>query len=372
MRTLRHVVFVSIVALFLALSLGFSGQAPARNDAAAPAKAPEPQQQSPDQTRALDHLTGRVDAMERSLNAAAIAGQAACQSADLTIKVVGFLFTLVAAGAAVFAFLGYRSVKDLIDKAGAQFAAMADQAQKHTNEAEQSAMSAGKSAKIADEYVKRMDTFFRQTEEKARSFASLDPTKDMTPVLKQQLEDFGRRLELFEALGLPLDAQACLARGNDYFSREDYAAALACYDRALELKPDNARAHGNRGAALGRLGRNGEALAACDRALELRPDDADTHCNRGAALLRLDRSDEALAACDRALEIEPNHDTARYNRACAFARLGRRDDVLADLREAVRLDPRFRDKAGADSDFESLRSDPDFRTLVGLDGQPPA
>ena len=337
MRTLRHVVFVSIVALFLGLSLGFSGQAPARNDAAAPAKAPEPQQQSPDQTRALDHLTGRVDAMERSLNAAAIAGQAACQSADLTIKVVGFLFTLVAAGAAVFAFLGYRSVKDLIDKAGAQFAAMADQAQKHTNEAEQSAMSASKSAEIADEYVERMDTFVRQTKEKADSFASLDPTKDMPPALKQQLEDFGRRLELFEALGLPLDAEACLARGNDYFSREDYAAALAWYDRAAELKPDSAAAHVDRGAALGKLGRN----------------------------------KEALDACNRALELDPDLSTAHYNRAGAFSGLGRRDDALADLREAVRLDPYLRDEAGADPDFESLRSDRDFRTLVGLDDQPP-
>jgi len=388
MRTLRLAVFVSTVTLLLALSPGFSGQAPPRTDPAAPAKGAEAQPQPADQTPSLEHLAGHIEATDQAMAAAATASQAAGQNANLVIWVVGFLFTLVTAVAGVLAFFGFRNLNDL------------------RRQAEQSAASAAKSAKAADEYVNRMNTLRQKAEDDARPFASLDPTKDMPPALKQQLADLSRRLELFEALGLPLDADACLARGNDYFSRGDYASALACYDRAAELKPGSASAHYKRGLTLGRLGRWDESLAAHDRAIALEKDHPSAHRNRGVDLQRLGRHEEALAALDRAIQLNPCDASARfvrvvalialgrieeangafdrlpeagpddgyghYNRACALARLGRRADALAGLREAVRLDPKCKVSAKTDPDFESLRSDPDFQALVGPGDKPPA
>ena len=60
--------------------------------------------------------------------------------------------------------------------------------------------------------------------------------------------------------------------------------ALASYDRALALWPDDAEALTNRGVTLNTLGRFDEALANYSRALELEPDDADAHSNRGVTL----------------------------------------------------------------------------------------
>ena len=48
--------------------------------------------------------------------------------------------------------------------------------------------------------------------------------------------------------------------------------ALACYDKALALKPDYAEAFYSRGIALKKLGRLEEALASFDQALALKPD----------------------------------------------------------------------------------------------------
>ena len=52
---------------------------------------------------------------------------------------------------------------------------------------------------------------------------------------------------------------------------------LACYDRALELKPDESSAFSHRGNTLKDQGRLEEAVANYRRALELNPDDRGTH-----------------------------------------------------------------------------------------------
>ena len=59
------------------------------------------------------------------------------------------------------------------------------------------------------------------------------------------------------------------------------------------------------------LGRPDEALASYDQALALRPDDANTFNNRGSALMALGHAEEALASYDRALAIKPDHAEAR-------------------------------------------------------------
>ena len=62
--------------------------------------------------------------------------------------------------------------------------------------------------------------------------------------------------------------------------------AVACYRRALELKPDYAEAHNNLGNALKDQGKLDEAVACYRRALELKPDFAEAHNNLGNALRR--------------------------------------------------------------------------------------
>ena len=54
---------------------------------------------------------------------------------------------------------------------------------------------------------------------------------------------------------------------------------MACYRRALELKPDYAEAHNNLGIALKEQGNLDEAIACYRRALELKPDYAEAHSN---------------------------------------------------------------------------------------------
>jgi predicted O-linked N-acetylglucosamine transferase (SPINDLY family) len=111
------------------------------------------------------------------------------------------------------------------------------------------------------------------------------------------------------------------------------------YERAIELKPDHADAHYNRGNLLYGLERWDEALASFDRALAGRPDFAKAYINRGAALTSLKQFDAALASYDRAIALEPNSAEAHSNHACVLREVRRWDAALESYNRAIELDP---------------------------------
>ena len=61
-------------------------------------------------------------------------------------------------------------------------------------------------------------------------------------------------------------------QGTELVEQGDFVAAIASYDRAIEIKPDDHEAWSNRGNALRILGKNEEAITSCDKALEIKPD----------------------------------------------------------------------------------------------------
>lgn len=122
--------------------------------------------------------------------------------------------------------------------------------------------------------------------------------------------------------------------------------ALAAFDRAAQLEPDDAGHHFNRALTLFELGRHDEALAACRRALECDPGRADCHALTGDCLLTLKRDEEALASFDRAARLEPDDAHQWFGIALSLAEYGYRDEALARCRRAIELDPgndNFRD-----------------------------
>ncbi|CCI23520.1 Similar to tr/Q8YMK7/Q8YMK7 (fragment) [Microcystis aeruginosa PCC 9809] len=153
-------------------------------------------------------------------------------------------------------------------------------------------------------------------------------------------------------------------QGTTFYYLEQYQEAIASYDQALEFKPDYHEAWNNRGIALADLGRFEQAIASYDRALEFKPDKHEAWNNRGNALDDLGRLEEAIASYDQAIKINSNDADAYYNKACCYGLQNNVELAIENLQRAINLDVEYQDMAKTDKDFEQIRGDERFQSLL--------
>jgi len=169
--------------------------------------------------------------------------------------------------------------------------------------------------------------------------------------------------------------------GDAFYRQQEPDNAIAEYRNALDLNPDNVKAHQKLGFLLYHVkGRYEEGMKHLTRAVELDPgdpyaqhdlgmallhqaktDDAIAHLTEavrrppgglddqyspaqlyfhlGQALLLAARSEEAAARLSQALRLAPDHPAAHYRLALALADLDRHDEALKHYARAVRLQP---------------------------------
>ena len=118
-------------------------------------------------------------------------------------------------------------------------------------------------------------------------------------------------------------------------------AAIAQYQRALQIRPDFPKAHNNLGDALVRRGRTDEAIQHYQRALETQPNFAEAHNNLGIALARRGRTNEAIAHFQQAVRAKPDLVDARYDLGVALQEHGEIDAAIAQLQKVLELKPDF-------------------------------
>jgi CHAT domain-containing protein/ribosomal protein S16 len=83
-----------------------------------------------------------------------------------------------------------------------------------------------------------------------------------------------------------------------------YEDAIDCYDKAIEIKPDNYKAWGNRGITLHHLERYEDAVASYDKVIEIKPDDYMPWINRGITLCdKLQQYKNVIASFEKALSL---------------------------------------------------------------------
>jgi Flp pilus assembly protein TadD len=134
---------------------------------------------------------------------------------------------------------------------------------------------------------------------------------------------------------------------NDLFATQ----AVACFDRAIAMRADNAKYYSLRGVALSRAGDTERASADWDKAIELAPHDPEPHVNRGADALRRGAEREAITSFETALEKDPKHARAHGYLGIAWERLGdatRAFEYYARSTTLARDDPKvFEDRSDA-------------------------
>jgi tetratricopeptide (TPR) repeat protein len=115
--------------------------------------------------------------------------------------------------------------------------------------------------------------------------------------------------------------------------------AVQAFEKAVQLKPDDADLWRHRGNALFKAGRSGEALPCFQRAAELNPVDADSAYRAGVLLKEEGRLPEALVYLDRSADAQPDHAPIFATRGFIRAGLKRYEQAIGDYEQAIRLDP---------------------------------
>jgi len=149
--------------------------------------------------------------------------------------------------------------------------------------------------------------------------------------------------------GPDFDAQMQVTIGEIYAGAGRYDDAIAQYDEAIKLRPDNASAFNSRCWARALRGRDLErASADCDRAIQLAKTNPDFLDSRGMVAYRQGQFDAALKYYDAALiyyakqtEPKPNPRStpSLFMRGVAKHRLGNNADGDKDIAAALAFDP---------------------------------
>jgi tetratricopeptide (TPR) repeat protein len=134
-------------------------------------------------------------------------------------------------------------------------------------------------------------------------------------------------------------AQYLCSLGNALNQQGRLDETRQVFEKAVQLKPDDAELWKHLGGALLALNRPGDAVRAYQQAVRLSPWDFDAAYQSGTLLCQLRRFDEALSCLDLCDRLLPDHAATHQMRALALYGLKRFEDGLAEIRRAHALEP---------------------------------
>jgi tetratricopeptide (TPR) repeat protein len=107
-----------------------------------------------------------------------------------------------------------------------------------------------------------------------------------------------------------------------------------------------------------------QKMSAYDAILKIRPGDLEALTSKADAAMELKEFHWALSICNRVLDMDDTNQDAFYQRACAYACLGVEDQAISDLEKAIEGRSSLRELAADEDDFENLRGNDTFDTLL--------
>ncbi len=163
-------------------------------------------------------------------------------------------------------------------------------------------------------------------------------------------------------------------RGNSRVSQLKLSAAVADFDRSIQLAPQLTDAYLNRGAAWEGLKEWDKAIADYQHILAVDTNDAMAYNNLGNAYAGRAEWEKAKTYYFKATELEPGFAFARANYALALYQVGNRSEAIRQMKNIVRKYRDFPDVRAALTaalwqDGQQGEAESNWIAVIGLDSR---
>jgi tetratricopeptide (TPR) repeat protein len=145
-----------------------------------------------------------------------------------------------------------------------------------------------------------------------------------------------------------------------------YKDALINCEEAINIASNVYLFYNKKGLILSLIEDYSAAINSCDSAIELGGNKPILLVNKGIVLSRAGEYSQAMKLFDRVIREHPENEEGYYGKACCYARQGDTERAIAALQKAIQIAPRrCCREARRNPDFDSLRNDQQFISLVG-------
>lgn len=170
-----------------------------------------------------------------------------------------------------------------------------------------------------------------------RKLGIINQLKERNELLKAEMAEQRKRLQAY--------AREYYLMGNECITQaHDVRAALANYNKAIELYPEYGDAWIRKGITLMNESRMGEAEEAFNRAIKIRPTDFKGVYNRGKLRLKQREIEAAIADFDKATTLKPEHAGAHELFGDALMQAGKEAEAALQWRLAEEIKKRNQKK----------------------------
>jgi tetratricopeptide (TPR) repeat protein/tRNA A-37 threonylcarbamoyl transferase component Bud32 len=160
-------------------------------------------------------------------------------------------------------------------------------------------------------------------------------------VAKEALELLGNLRPITQDEPIEEPGQAWRERGDYLLQRQHYREAIAAYDRALHLQPQDPELWLQKGIALDGFQDFTAALSCYEQVIAFKADSIQAWLKRGVLLENLCEWQAALDCYDRAVQLQPDNYWAWYDRGKLLETLARPQDAIVAYDRAIQIKPKF-------------------------------